>query len=315
MSIEDKLRKLLINCDRDVNAREFLVSMLLFGAGFGIGFGLIMLNYAPQYALAGAVGVFALFEIVVYASLILAAAKRVGEIEDLLPDFLTMMASNIRSGLTPERALLFSARKEFGPLAKEIDKAAKSTIVAGTPFSEAMMGMTQRVQSEMFAKTMRLIVEGMRSGGDLADLLEKTSYDIRKSAALRKEVAATVLTYKLFMLAAAGMGAPVLYAVSSFMVGMIMDMKEKIHIGSSDASQVLPMFTSTTSVSPELVFWFSVMAIGVTSVFGSLTSGVITNGKESSGFKYVPLILAISMLIFIVGKMMLEVILSEFFSV
>lgn len=315
MNIEERTHKLLINCDRDVNAREFLVSILLFGAGFGVGFGLILLNYAPEYAMPGAIGVFVLFEVVVYASLILSAAKRVGQIEDLLPDFLTMMASNIRSGLTPERALLFSARKEFGPLAKEIDKAAKSTIVAGTPFSEAMMGMTERVQSEIFAKTMRLIVEGMRSGGDLADLLEKTSYDIRKSAALRKEVAATVLTYKLFMLSAAGMGAPVLYAVSSFMMGMIMDMKEKISISGSQTSQVLPMFTASSSVPADLVFWFAVIAIGVTAVFGSLTAGVITNGKESSGFKYVPMILAISMIIFIAGKMLLEVVLTEFFSV
>jgi flagellar protein FlaJ len=315
MSVEAKVQKLLINCDMDVKAKDFLARIGLFGAGFGLGFGLILLNYAPEYAIPAMFGVFILFEVVVYAMITLAAGKRVSQIEDVLPDFLTMMASNIRSGLTPERSLLVSARKEFGPLAKEIDRAAKSTIVAGVPFTDALLGMTERVQSEMFAKTMRLIVEGVRSGGNLADLLERTSYDIRKSDALRKEIAATVLTYKLFMLAAAGMGAPVLYAVSSFMIGMIADMREKINIGASDSSQVLPMFTGNTAVPPELVFWFSVLAIALTAIFGSLTSGVITKGKESDGFKYVPIILAISMAIFILGKMLLEVVLSEFFSV
>lgn len=314
MSIEENIRRLLINCDIEVKAKDFLTRILLFGAGFGLGVGMVLMNYAPELAIPSAIGTFVVFEVFIYAMLTLTAGKRVSAIEEALPDFLSMMAGNIRSGLTPERALLMSARKEFGPLAKEIDKAAKSTIVAGVPFTEALMGMTERVQSEMFAKTMRLVVEGVRSGGQLADLLERTSYDIRKSSALRKEVEATVLTYKLFMLAAAGMGAPVLYAVSSFMIGMITDMRAKISIDTSEAAQVLPMFTGNTAIPPELVMWFSVAAIGLTAVFGSLTAGVISKGKESDGFRYVPMLLALSITIFIAGKMFLETVLSEFFS-
>jgi hypothetical protein len=98
------------------------------------------------------------------------------------------------------------------------------------------------------------------------------------------------------------------------MVGMITDMKGKISID-AESSQVLPMFGGNTAIPPDLIFWFSVIAICLTAVFSSLTSGVISNGKESAGFKYVPLILILSLMIFIVGKMFLELVLSEFFSV
>ena len=104
------------------------------------------------------------------------ANKRVAVIEELLPDFLSIMSSNIRSGLTYDRALLLSARKEFGPLSKEVDRAAKE-VISGKTLPDALMGMTTRVRSESFAKTMRLIVEGVRSGGKLADFAGGAAID------------------------------------------------------------------------------------------------------------------------------------------
>lgn len=313
MRITRFARRLLKNCDIEVNERDFVTRIFVYGLGLGIGVGLILLNYSPEIALhIGFVG-FAVFELAVYGILLITANKRVAQIEDALPDFLTLMSSNIRSGLTPDRALLFSARKEFGPLTKEIDRAAKSIIIAGKPFTEAFMDMGQSIESEMFSKTLRLIVEGVRSGGNLAELLERTALDIRGFGATRKEVAATVLTYKLFMLAAAGLGAPLLYAVSSFLIQIISDMKEKIGVDGDQVAEYMPMFGGSSAVNPELILSFSITAIAITALFGSLAAGVVSKGKESAGFPYVPVMLCLAFMIFFASKAALEIILNQFF--
>ncbi len=191
---------------------------------------------------------------------------------------------------------------------REIDNAAKATI-SGTPFPDAFMNMTKNVESEVFSKTIRLIVEGVKSGGNLADLLENTALDIRRFGAIRKEVAATALMYELFMFAAAGIGAPLLYSVSNFLITIVSEMRGKISISTS-ASDYLPFVSSNSLVSPETVFWFSLVAISITAIFGSLTAGVISKGKESEGITFIPVIVVISLAVFFIGGIVLRMLLS-----
>lgn len=313
MNITERTQQLLDGIDFEYKAEKFLRNILLYGLGLGLGLTLIFYNYSAELAIAIGAASFIIFELVIYATLLLTLNKRVSMIEDMLPDFLALMSSNIRSGLTPDRALLLSARKEFGPLAKEIDRAAKAAI-SGIPFSEAFMDMTKRIRSEMFSKTVRLIVEGVRSGGNLADLLETTSLDIRRFKSIRKEVSATVLTYKLFVFAAVALGAPGLYAVSTFLIDIVSKMKEKINVNAEELSSQLPMLQGTESVSPEIVFLFSIAAITLTAFFGSLIAGVISKGKESEGIAYTPILLFLGYAVFIVGRIILENILGGTFT-
>src|SRR3989338_6809383 len=51
--------------------------------------------------------------------------KRRQEIEDVLPDFLQLTASNIRAGMIIDKAMWYAVRPRFGILAREIEMAAK----------------------------------------------------------------------------------------------------------------------------------------------------------------------------------------------
>jgi len=313
MSIVSNTQILLNNADLDYDAKDFLVRMIIYGFILGLGMGLIFINYSLLYTVIAWIISFVLLEVVMYGLLLMTSNSRIFQIESLLADFLSLMSSNIRSGLTPDRALLLSARKEFGPLSKEIDKAAKG-MIAGKSFEDAFMEMTERIRSEMFSKTVRLIVEGVKSGGNLADLLEETALDIRKFGAIRKEISATVLTYELFVFAAVVFGAPLLYSVATFLIRIISDMRADMNI-SSDTSTYLPLIQGTSTVSPELVFTFSLIAITVTAFFGSLTAGVISKGKESEGFVYIPILISLGLVIFFIGSFIMDTIMSSFFMV
>jgi len=312
MKATEKLKALLYTCNLDFKAKEFMVRIFLYGLGFGVGLALIVYAFDAELAPWVGLGVFVVFEVCVYGVLIVSASSRIGKIEEMLPDFLTLMASNLRSGLTPDRALLLSARPEFGPLTSEIDRTAKETMT-GTSFPDAFMKMGMRVDSEVFAKTVRLIVEGVRSGGNLADLLDNTALDIRRFSAIRKEVAATVLIYSLFMFAAAGIGGPVLYAVSNLLIEVISDMKAKMGAFSSDATNYLPLFKGTSVIDPNLVFDYSIIAIFVTAFFGAIAAGVVSKGKESGGLPYIPILIALAFVVFFASKYFLGILLENLF--
>ncbi len=314
MSLEEKTKTLLYTCDLNYNAKEFLINVAIFGILFGLGISLLFFNGSTSMFFLIFFCSLIVFELVIFGALFTTSNKRISMIEDCLPDFLTLMSSNIRSGLTPDRALILSARKEFGPLTKEIDRAAKATLT-GTPFTEAFMEMARRVPSETLSKTIRLIVEGVHSGGNLAELLEATALDIRRFEAIKKEVSATVLIYKLFVFAAVAFGAPLLYAVSNFLIGMVADMKSKTGVSSEELSAYVPLMKGSAVISPELVFYFSIAALFVTAVFGALTAGVVSKGKESEGFSSIPFLLFIAFAIFFLGKLFLEISLKGMFMV
>lgn len=313
MSAFSGVQNLLDNCDLDYNPGDFVLKMLVYGIGVGVLFGLLFYNYGEQTAVLTGAFCFACFELLVFGILVVTASKRVSMMENALPDFLTLMSSNIKSGLTPDRALLLSSRKEFGPLAKEIDRAAKET-VGGAPFTAAFFGMVSKINSEMFAKTVRLIVEGVRSGGELSELLQVTSIDMRRFETIRKEVAATVAVYRIFIFAACAIGAPMLYASSIFLVNLMYNIRQEMSASaSSDFKTPLFNFSSSGSIDPQLVFWFSVVSIFMTTFLGALAAGVIAKGKESDGFTYIPPLLLLAYGVFFATDFLLNTLLGGLF--
>ena len=286
------------------NDNEFpprLFAIYLFAGSLALGVAVAALFFAKDTLLAiGAVlGTAIVVHVFAYTQMILSANSRASKVEDVLPDFLSLVASNIRSGLTPDKALVVSARDEFGPLTVEINKAAKQSIT-GMPLEQVMMGMTEHVRSNVLEKTMVQIVEGMHSGGDLSELLEKTALDIRKFRSVKKEVSSIILNYELFIIAAITFGAPMLYGVSTFLVDIMLIIKTKIGGGAEAMSQLsgsVGIFKGKLLLTPEGVQLFSVLAILITVFFGCMAVGVMGTGKRVDGLKYFPILALIGLAI------------------
>lgn len=306
---------LLDQCDIDMDSASLVqrVIELSFAAALLAG-AFFYINSSPIAGYLAFLAALVCVPAVSNAWLLVRANKRAEEIEDMLPNFLSMMASNIRSGVTYDRALLLSTRKEFGPLSKEIDRAARQT-VGGKPLSDALMEMALRSRSETFAKTMRLIVEGTKAGGNLAEMLENTAIDIRKAASLKKDISATILIYKLFIFIAAVFGAPLLYSLTTFLLEVFAGIRGRA-AGISGPGTDLPfIMQGGTGISGETFFWFSIVAISMTAFFSSMAAGVISKGKESEGFRDVIWAIPLSLGIFFLVKIAFQSMLGQVFSV
>ena len=256
---------------------------------------------APAAKIASALFTFVALHAAAYGNLLLTSNSRAAKVEEVLPDFLSLVASNIRAGLTSDRALIISARDEFGPLTAAIHKAGKNSIT-GMPLDQVLTQLTEYINSDTLCKTMRLIVDGMQSGGDMAELLEKTALDIRKFRSVRKEVNSIILNYKLFIMAAITFGAPLLYAVSTFLVDIMIKIKSKIAMNASgEASSALSgsigLFKGKLLLTPDAIVFFASVAIAVTIFFGCMAVGIMTSGRRVDGLKYFPLLAAVGLAI------------------
>lgn len=296
--------------------REFSIGFfsdsVLLGA---LAAAILWLYGTPLYIQAlAAVIVFILTHVIVYTYMLLSANSRAAKVEEVLPDFLSLMASNINSGLTPDRALIVSAREEFGPLAEEVDKAAKQSLT-GKSVDEVIGGIGKNVSSEVFRKTMRLIVDGMQSGGDLVEVLEKTSYDVRKFRSVRREINSIILNYVLFIVAAVTFGAPLLYGVATFLVEIMLKIKKNITTaaGGADLGSLagqVGLFRGQLLFTPEAVTLFASAAILITIFFGCMAIGVMRSGKKVDGLKYFPVLSAIALFILFFIKFALTTLLG-----
>ncbi|MFA5077560.1 MAG: type II secretion system F family protein [Candidatus Micrarchaeia archaeon] len=300
--------------DIGYDARKFSINLFFGSLDFGM-IALILLRLGAFQVLGGALAVSALVHVAVYTYLLLGANSRGGKVEEVLPDFLSLVASNIRSGLTPDKAIIMSARPEFGPLASAVANAGKNSIT-GMPLDQVMMSMNERIKSEVLSKTIWLVVEGLHSGGDMSELLEKTAFDLRKFRSVKREVNSIVLNYVLFIMTAVTFGAPLLYGISGFLIEIMMAIKSRTGSGGDAfaAMSQVNIFKGKMAFTSEGLTLFSAVAIGVTVLFGCMAVGVMSTGRREDGLKYFPFLLVIAIGLMLGMKMALMALLGPMIS-
>lgn len=257
------------------------------------------------FALFGGAGAFAAFQAAPYLFLSVIADRRAVEVDKILPDALQLMAANIRAGMTTDRAIWLSARPEFGPLETEI-KRVSSKVLGGEPMSKALNQMNKHVDSSLLDRAVKLMIEGIRSGGEMATLLEETASDIRTAQNMKRKVKSNVTMYSMFIIFASVFGAPLLFAISLYFIEVTTE------LWGAQMSQVSEGFSSSIGggiismegpqVAPAELRLFAIAAIVVTTFFGGLIIGLIQEGKATRGLKYSPLMAGGALGLFFAAK-------------
>jgi len=282
--------------------RAFIISLI---------FAAILAVIVRAYALPVFIGVFCGMFVLLNAYLTLAVEKRKNFVESVLPDALELMAANMRAGFIPSKALLLSARSEFGPLAEAIKKSGKE-ILTGKSLAEGLNEIPKYINSETLQRAINLINEGSKYGGQLVSLLEENAIDIRRRQAIKKEIKANIIMYGIFIVFAGVLAAPVLYALSLYLITTLTSLGAT-NIGSAEViSKGVPLFKGGVKISPDFLFWFSMASIMITTFFSGLIIGLIETGKEKGGIKYVPIFMIVALLIFLGANFMINAMFGSF---
>ncbi len=151
-------------------------------------------------------------------------------------------------------------------------------------------------------------------------MLIELGNDLREENIVKAEIKSNISMYIILIFIAAAFGAPMLFGVSSFIVGILEEQMGTVDLDADALKEMQRgspmgnmMGVPTASVGEDFVVGFVGVSIIVTSVFAGLTIGVINSGKEKEGVKYIPFVLLISFVLFYLVRAVLEIVFGSLF--
>jgi len=306
-----KLKEFLSYSSIRVDPEDFIGFVILSSLLLGLGGGFLAGYFLQKPFWVFFVALTLCSYIVVYLWLSVLADKKARLVEESLPDALQLMSSNLKAGMTADKALFLSSRPEFGPLKDEIDVVGRK-VMLGKNIDKAMMEMARRVRSKRLMRAVELITSGMNSGGSLAILLESTASDLREQFLVDKKIKASIAMYVIFIFTGAALISPALFGLSSFLVEVIRTTLAQIDIPNT-ATVSLPITLGKITISTEFVIYFALAFLVINAFMASMLLGLIGTGKQKGGLRYfIPMIL-LAIPIFLVTRYAIKSLLGGLF--
>ena len=227
---------------------------------------------------------------------------RARKVEKILPDFLLLIESNLRAGMTPYNSFISAARPEFSPLYEEVRKLS-NVVGAKISLDEALSSLSSKFDSQILRKTINLFSKGASAGGHLATLLFANAEEIRKIQELRQELISTTGSYTVFLGFIVIIVMPFLLSIAVHFLAVFTNIQSNVGVDLSKADTgTIVLFSGNLSIKPDEMKTIAFIALGITALFASILIGVIRVGKPLYGLKYFPIILIPALIAFSFGQ-------------
>ena len=217
--------------------------------------------------------------------------KKEEEIEKDLPEFIDNLVSNLKGGISLEKALLKSVRADQIALLSEIT-LINEKIMMGMNVMESLKEFRLRFDSQIISRTFFLIEEGIKGGGNLANPLEKISENLKKIYLLNDEIKSNAGGFSVVIKMIAIGVAPVLFALARTLLGFIGDL-----FGLLSKSGEFISVSGVPIEFGEYLKVFSYSMIVLVTFFASLITAQLKNEPTFEAIKYVPISLFFAILI------------------
>ncbi len=229
-----------------------------------------------------------------FVSLTSKFTKNQVSIEKDLPEFLDNLVSNLKGGISLEKALLKSVRKEQDVLLKEIT-LINEKIMMGKTVIESLDGFRKRyINSPIISRTFFLVEEGIKGGGNLSEPLEKISKNLKKIYLLNDEIKANAGGFSVVISVISLVVAPLLFALAITLLNFIGNLFALLSESGTD-------LISISSIPPEFseyLIIFSYAMIILITIFSSLITSQLKNEESYEAMKYIPIYIVISLFLY-----------------
>ena len=257
-------------------------------------------------------GGFAAFFLLYYLNLYYTIRKRTIEMEKILPDFLLLVVSNLRAGMTPWDAFVMASRPEFGALYKEVWNAS-SILCGDASLADALYQLSLHFDSDILKRVVKLFVKGTRSGGKIAMLLTASAREIRSIQDMRQELITTTRNYTIFLTFIVIFLMPFLLAVSTHFIHTFTEIHaQTMAVSESFAVGGVSIVSGAIAITEQEMFNISIITLFLTSLLISFLSGIISRGRALDGLKYFPLLAGASTIMYLLSKLILTNTMSQF---
>jgi Flp pilus assembly protein TadB len=249
------------------------------------------------------ISISAIAMLAIYFYLNLRIYKRTKLMEDLLADYLALVSTNLKGGMSFEKSLWAAIKSDFGILAKEIGIVSKK-VATGNDIVDALDEFAKKYNSPILRRSMDLLKSEIMTGGKVAEVLDQLVSNLRRTKELKQEMAATALSYMIFMSVIVLLVTPALFALSKQLLVILIGLGTKIS-GSVQPGSTAFSFTAP-EINPDSFHLFAMASVGIIAIFTSIIISIIEKGDIKGGIKYLPLFLVASVIIYIIFSILVE---------
>ncbi|MBI2597996.1 MAG: type II secretion system F family protein [Candidatus Diapherotrites archaeon] len=211
----------------------------------------------------------------------LKALQRIDEIERNLPDSLKQMADTLRAGGTYEYALREIAATEYGPLKKELNDVLRK-LEEGENFETSFSTLATNVDSKLIKRTVTIVIDSVRSGAGLADILDEISEDVREAHRIGKERKTKTILQTIFIVAAGAVIAPMIFGFVSTISTVLINAAARIV---SDAERIeAEQAADTIQIGIQIYLFAEILA-------ASAMIALMREGRLTKTIIYMPILL------------------------
>lgn len=214
--------------------------------------------------------------------------RRVRKIDERFPDFVRDLAESRRAGMTFTKAIMYASNGNYGGLTSEIKKIAQQ-ISWGSSVDDALSAFASRVNTKLIRRTISLIIEASRSGGNVADVLDAASRDAREIRLLDTERRGSMMSYVAVIYVGMGVFLMIIALLCQTLIPAMtgsssIEMQGTMGgIGGIKQEDIIPVFFYATIVQ---------------SVGMGLVTGVFEEGNVVSGVKHIFIMVLVTWVVF-----------------
>ena len=171
----------LMRADIPLRGEEFV--MINFLIMIALGMLLILLTRNAILGWLGVVVGFVLPRVIVKRTKL----KRVQKFNSQIGDSLVVMSNSLRAGFSFLQAMELVSREMPVPISVEFARTLREMNL-GTPTEEALVGLTNRIESEDLDLVLTAVLIQRQVGGNLAEVLDGISHTIRERIRIKGEI-------------------------------------------------------------------------------------------------------------------------------
>ena len=217
-------------------------------------------------------------------------SKIAGEKEDMFLEFTRNLVESVNTGTPISKSIVNMRGKSYGVLSQHIDKLANQ-ISLGIPLNTALSVLSRDVNNQNISRSLTLIGQAERAGGDIGRILESVAKAVNMSDKLKKERKATISTlivqgYIIFFVFMV-----IVLIMQFYIVPMISG------IAGASGLSVGGITTSTGSIDAEDISSSFLYLILFQGFFTGLTIGKLSEGTLKAGVKHSFALVLISFII------------------
>jgi len=218
-----------------------------------------------------------LIAIMPYAIDITLQKRRLKKKEELYTEFLFKLSEMMRGGLDPIKSVKELAKSDMGVLTPHI-RMASNEMLYGKSFEGAMRGMSASVGSDLVRRYTELVIQSSYSGGSVADLILKSSEDMRSIINLEREKEGALSQFTLIFYFAQGIIVFIAYTLNSSLLPFL----------TGGATGNLFGENEIQNIDFPNGFFHLIM---INALFGGLVIGKISEGDVRYGLKHVVILM------------------------